>query len=282
MQDRYVGDIGDYIKLSLLKALAPGKKLGVAWYRNEAVAIGGDGCHDEYLDGRHADRWVALDGDLHAKLKLIRHEKSPSLVSLEGGLIPGDVKFHGVNVPRGLARDAWFASLTEFFEDRDLIFADPDNGIEPDGFHATSAKATKSITYAEIWRLRFPARALVVYHHQTHFKGGHENEIRHIGERLRKFDIGCVAAIRAGAWSPRVFFLIGFDQHLWEKAKAFAENWHEWLKWYELTGPPDALGLPPHDPFSMRAERGIEKFANQLAAGEYDNLFDRKHPRSLS
>ncbi len=32
MQNRYVGDIGDYAKYSLLRALSRGCKLGVSWY----------------------------------------------------------------------------------------------------------------------------------------------------------------------------------------------------------------------------------------------------------
>ena len=32
MQNRYVGDIGDYVKYGLLRALADGRQLGVAWY----------------------------------------------------------------------------------------------------------------------------------------------------------------------------------------------------------------------------------------------------------
>ena len=32
MQNRYVGDIGDYLKLGILRALSPGYHLGVAWW----------------------------------------------------------------------------------------------------------------------------------------------------------------------------------------------------------------------------------------------------------
>lgn len=32
MQNRYVGDIGDFAKYGLLWALSPQKRLGVAWY----------------------------------------------------------------------------------------------------------------------------------------------------------------------------------------------------------------------------------------------------------
>ena len=32
MQDRYTGDIGDFAKYGLLRALEAGHRLGVAWY----------------------------------------------------------------------------------------------------------------------------------------------------------------------------------------------------------------------------------------------------------
>ena len=33
MQDRYAGDVGDFVKLGLLCAFYPGRQLGVTWYR---------------------------------------------------------------------------------------------------------------------------------------------------------------------------------------------------------------------------------------------------------
>ena len=85
-----------------------------------------------------------------------------------------------------------------------------------------------------------------------------------------------MAAIRAPAWSPRVFFLIGFNQELWAKAKSFAEAWPAWLEWKELTGPPDDLGLPPYDPYSIWAEERLDKFAEQLGSGIYDKVLGLK------
>ena len=32
MQDRYVGDIGDFVKYALLRVITGESKLGVAWY----------------------------------------------------------------------------------------------------------------------------------------------------------------------------------------------------------------------------------------------------------
>jgi hypothetical protein len=45
MQDRYAGDIGDFVKLAILRALAPGWHLGVAWWLYPDESHNGDGRH---------------------------------------------------------------------------------------------------------------------------------------------------------------------------------------------------------------------------------------------
>ena len=47
MQDKFVGDIGDYAKYALLRAVLGGRQLGVAWYLHPDRGTGGD--HTEYL-----------------------------------------------------------------------------------------------------------------------------------------------------------------------------------------------------------------------------------------
>lgn len=43
MRDRYAGDIGDLVKPGLQCAIAPGRKLGGAWYRFPDKGHNGDG-----------------------------------------------------------------------------------------------------------------------------------------------------------------------------------------------------------------------------------------------
>ncbi len=61
MQDRYAGDVGDFSKLSLLRALADGRRLAVCWYLvpNEL--------HND--DGARV-RWERLNGRVHALYEL--------------------------------------------------------------------------------------------------------------------------------------------------------------------------------------------------------------------
>ena len=49
MQDRYVGDIGDFAKYGLLRAIRNGRRLGVAWYLHPDQGPEGDGGHIQYL-----------------------------------------------------------------------------------------------------------------------------------------------------------------------------------------------------------------------------------------
>ena len=49
MQNRYVGDIGDYLKLGILRALSPGYHLGVAWWLFPDEAHNRDGRHIGYM-----------------------------------------------------------------------------------------------------------------------------------------------------------------------------------------------------------------------------------------
>jgi hypothetical protein len=42
---------------------------------------------------------------------------------------------------RGQARRNWFARTADSLADADLVFVDPDNGLEPSGFSLGSAKS---------------------------------------------------------------------------------------------------------------------------------------------
>jgi hypothetical protein len=59
LQNRYVGDIGDYFKYSLLRCLGEDRNLGIAWYLYPDEDSDGNGNHVGYLD--RPDQWRRLD-----------------------------------------------------------------------------------------------------------------------------------------------------------------------------------------------------------------------------
>lgn len=69
MQNRYTGDIGDFAKYGLLRALSRGRQLGVAWYLYPDEAHTADGKHIQYLD--NPGKWRTLDPVLFDGLDMI-------------------------------------------------------------------------------------------------------------------------------------------------------------------------------------------------------------------
>ncbi len=218
MQDRYAGDVGDFGKFALLRALQPGRSLGVCWYRcSGAGEQNNDGRHVDYL--RQPERYRELDSAaFDAMARVVGATRS--LAALEAAaLLPG-ARYHGVEVPRGRAeRAAWFEAMRAHVDGCDLVFADMDNGFE------WSALTPKCIARHEVRALLRRGRSLVLYHHQTRRKGGAPEEYRRFAAWL--FDAGArhVEAVRLRPYSSRFYLLVDGDRRLSSALVAFARRW---------------------------------------------------------
>lgn len=236
MQDRYSGDIGDYVKLAILRALAPGQTLGIGWWLYPDETHNGDGRHIGYLD--QPQTWRGFDPACFDHLKTVVASGERRVAALEDeGLLPGAVYFRepvptgGLSGARRLARAAWLERLRATVEPCDLIFLDPDNGFETKGFDLGAAKAGKSVALAELQALQRSGRALLVYHHQTRMRGGHEFELEHWGERLRAAGFRQIDALRASPFSARAFFLLDASPDLRARAAHLADRWRGRMSW---------------------------------------------------
>lgn len=236
MQDRYAGDIGDFGKLALLRALSPGRKLGVCWYLCSGEGeTTNDGAHVKYLE--QPDRFRALEPEVFDALaKLVKGPRSVEALE-KSGLVKA--AWHRAPVPRGTARSAWFTEMAKAVDACDLVFADPDNGI--------ADKVTpKHIGMDEIRALRRDGRALLVYHHQTRLKGGARDEARDLARRL---GIKQVDVIRMKSYSSRFYFLLDGNDDLRSKLHAFAEKWKSEAELINVANP---AGAPPSAGFGAR------------------------------
>ena len=237
MQNRYVGDIGDYLKLGILRALSPKFRLGVAWWIYPDEAHNANGQHLGYLD--QPTKWRHYDPDLFDRLGRIVASGQRHVLALEiAGILP-DAVFAGDVIPtnapvaqRRQARQEWLDIVRSTLDEADMVFIDPDNGLEPDGFSHGPAKAGKSVLVAELRALARPGRCLIVYHHQTRRKGGHQAEIEHWAGRLRSSGFATVDALRASPYSPRVFFLLDAPPEVRQRAEKIAERWKDLITWH--------------------------------------------------
>lgn len=225
MQDRYAGDVGDFIKFALLRALSPGMTLGVTWYLFPDEAHNADGRHTAYLD--NPSHWRELDPALFDRLKtLVATERS--VAALEASQVLDAVfarePLNHRAMPsrhRSDARAAWFHRTAEKLKGCDLVFADPDNGLTDDHPSRRSARGFgKQLPLQEALILG-AGRSLVIYHHNSRFKGGHNLEVNHW---LMQLGAGSIA-VRANAYSCRTFFIVNPTQTLVDRAKGFCERW---------------------------------------------------------
>ncbi len=231
MQNRYVADIGDYVKLAILRRLAFGRRLGVAWWLFPDEHHNTDGAHREYL-GRQ-NEWKHFDPDLFEALLNIENEKKWDVGALEEAAVLPNAVFASDPVPSGARpRSVWLTGIKTKLKDCNLVFLDPDNGIAPERLKLGQRAAGKSVTIDEIKALQESTRAMVIYHHQTRFPGGHLSEIRDLATRLKKSGLQVSGALRAKAWSPRVFFIINGDKELRDRAKSMAELWENRISWH--------------------------------------------------
>lgn len=225
MQDRYAGDVGDFVKLGLLRAISSGRKLGVAWYRYPDETHNGDGRHVDYLLDR-SGKVAQLDPDLFDHLNsVVRAERSiRSLLPILGDVKSSNEALDIANVPvmkRRTWRAAWFDRVLDDLRGCDLIFADPDNGITDDD-DRRKGRATfgKQIPLSEVIQLS-EGRTAVIYHHNTRRVGGHDAEVDHW---MATIGAPCLA-VRARAYNCRTFFIINPDTRMTADVRRFCNHW---------------------------------------------------------
>jgi hypothetical protein len=237
MQNRYVGDIGDYCKLGILRALTPGFDLGVAWWLFPDETHNGDGRHTTYLS--HPHQWRHFDPDLFDSLHRIVSSGQRNVCALEAtGMLPGAtfasefVPTGGPVVSRVRARSDWLNAVSRKLDAADLLLLDPDNGLEPAGYRPSGAKSGKSIMLRELRSFARPGRCLIVYHHQSRRLGGHRAEMRYLADRLRTYGFTMVDALRARPFSPRLYFLLDAPPIIRRRAEQLAVDWPGCIMWH--------------------------------------------------
>ncbi len=226
MQDRYAGDVGDFGKFAVLRAIAANRKLGVCWYRcSGAGEANNDGRHVDYL--RRPERYRALDPvAFDAMAKVVASRRSLRALE-EAALLPG-AKYHGTEIPIDRAgRSDWFRRLHATVDDCDLVFTDADNGFE------WSQLTPKCVGRDEARALRKRGRALLMYHHQTRRRGGASADFKWFASWL--FDVGArtVEGVRLRPYSSRFYLLVDGDASLSRSLRVFADRWGEYAEHFQ-------------------------------------------------
>jgi hypothetical protein len=183
VQNRYVADVGDFGKYGLIRRLAgifdnrPSLRVGVHWYLTPDESHNNDGSKTQYLTGRRAALFSCCDPELHSSLGRIVRDDNRSVDAVRrAGILPAStifadepLDFHSSTKPARLMRSSqraeWMARALEVTKPCDILFADPDNGLECKSVGATARLGPKYAFLAELEPVLARGQTLVVYHH---------------------------------------------------------------------------------------------------------------------
>ena len=235
MQNRYFGDVGDFGKYGLLRALsgywpeAPALRLGVAWYLVPDEGHNDDGRHISYL---MKPEYRTCDPELHDTLRRLLiedgHPRKVDLVSRHG-LLPPTTSYAArpldyANAQSSMGRNrregrlayraVWLEDTLARCADSDIVFLDPDNGFEVASTPKHAPKAPKYVYWDEFDRFANLGKTLVVYHHLNRTRPALDQVAAKTSEiRKRSPDLPEPIALLFRRGSLRCFFLLPAPAH---------------------------------------------------------------------
>ena len=183
MQDKYVGDIGDFGKYALLQSLAQRDvPLGIVWYLTNDAGSKGDGAFIQYLSSpSEAGGLGSCDAQLFSVLcKIVhRHDRRVARIK-ELAIFPQTTEFFEErldfkDVPaqdRCDRRKRWLQSALRHVEGAALVFLDPDNGLSLNERIRCRKNGPKYVFLDETLQFLSRGQSLIIYCHQDRRKGG--------------------------------------------------------------------------------------------------------------
>lgn len=204
MKNCYFGDIYDYIKYALLRQLTDSGRTSsaVCWMLTEDDG-GSDGRRTNYL--REPEKWASPDPELFDFLRrqVLEREIRNVRAIERSDLLPNCHFYSRTLTDDRVQRQRYFDKFMEFAHQAQLVFFDPDNGIEVKSVGYGRRKSSKYLYWNEI-ELAFHANhSLLIYQHLP--PKPRRPYIRHITRRLIQMCRGNpVHVIRTG----RVAFLL--------------------------------------------------------------------------
>lgn len=166
MKNQYFGDVNDYRKYGLLRLLSGyGQfRVGVCWMLTEDDGRT-DGKFISYLD--MPQLWRQYDPslfDLLHKCVILDRGRNVTLVE-SAQTLPGAEFFNEVLTDQLSFRAEYFKRVREKFAACDLIFYDPDNGIERRSIAKGRRNSAKYVYWDEVVETFQTGHSVLVYQH---------------------------------------------------------------------------------------------------------------------
>lgn len=227
MKNQYFGDLSDYKKYSILRFLGDGGllRICICWMLTEDDG-GTDGRHTQYLsDGNTWRKYDPPVFDLLFENVVAREERRIEAVE-ESDLLT-NTNFLSERLTDDLTqRQAYFAALHRLLDDVDIVFLDPDNGLETKSTLQGKRNSNKYLYWSELDELIGRDHSVLVYQHYTRTERA--AFVRNMAlQMLTRYTVATVFVVRT---RHTAFFLIPAARHersLRRALEKLADTWGE-------------------------------------------------------
>lgn len=210
VKEQYVGDINDYWKYCLLKALSQDGsiRIGVCWMLTPPDGRT-DGGNIHYL--QEPETYERFEPSLFRLLRGVIDESAKRRLALieEGDIIPGAIYYNKQTPDGRVERQRWFEQAMRTLQPTDLVFFDPDNGLDIVSKPKGRVGSSKFIYRDEVVAAYAEQHSLLIYQHFP--REDRSNFIRRIGN-----EIGFLTP-SADIWIFKTrhaaFFMAGHPEH---------------------------------------------------------------------
>jgi len=163
MKNQYFGDVHDYRKYGMLRCLqATGLRLGVCWMLTP---------NDGRTDGRHLrylhqpKQFRGFDPPLFDELREACAGTRQVATIERSALFSGTRFSPGTLLPPAAAREEYFANAQSALRQADLVFFDPDNGLEVPSVRRGTASSPRYLYWSELDAFWAAGASLLIYQH---------------------------------------------------------------------------------------------------------------------
>ena len=224
MKNKYIADINDYRKYSILRAIASGgdMKITVCWMLTDEDQ-GSDGRRTSYI--RKPDKWKCYDPELFDLMKTCLEQDNRTVNWAESNrIIPEATYYSKALTDNPGQRKLYFSDFLQISADRDLVFFDPDNGIEVQSVTYGKQHSCKYVYWNELIDTFAQGQSLLVYQHFPRI-----NRIQFIEQLVTKAYEKIPNSLVSTLSSPNVLFLLvsqpNHEKYFKEKFGEIAAKW---------------------------------------------------------
>ena len=212
MQQRYLGDVHDFIKLLYLKILS--KKLemviGLNWYLVKTEVLGN--AEEKLNDGEKRDflksnYFQSLDKQIFRELNTFRNRQRREINQFTKTThLKKHINFFNKNISL-TDRKKWLDNSVLHFKNNDIIFLDADNGLSPKSIRLGSKKSLKYVNPDELLYLYSHNKTIIFTQFQS-YNLTHKVYLKNKTDLIKNtiaLDVNC--PIIRNRTSPNTFFI---------------------------------------------------------------------------